>query len=75
MNLIDSGSGSTLPAYVGAFPATVTELLGEISTALGVDITRVINGSTPPPATPVPPPRRAAAPGELSAQGMGGGAQ
>ncbi|HUS66454.1 MAG TPA: SPFH domain-containing protein [Kofleriaceae bacterium] len=70
VNLIDSGSGSTLPAYVGAFPATVTELIGEISTALGVDITRIMTGApSAPTGAPMPPPRRTTTPAELSAKG------
>ncbi|HLU64868.1 MAG TPA: flotillin family protein [Kofleriaceae bacterium] len=70
VNLIDSGSGDTLPAYVGAFPATVTELIGEISKAIGVDITRVMTGAPAPtpPSSPLTP-RRAAGTGELTAQG------
>ena len=48
VNLIDSGGGETLPAYVGAFPATVTQLLAEVSRATGVDITRVMTGSSTP---------------------------
>jgi len=45
VTLVDGGSGDTLPAYVGAFPATVTELIGEISKAVGIDITRVMTGA------------------------------
>jgi flotillin len=48
VNLIDSGGGATLPAYVGAFPATVTQLIGEVSRATGVDITRVMTGAVAP---------------------------
>jgi flotillin len=48
VNLIDSGAGETLPAYVGAFPATVTQLIGEVSRATGVDITRVLTGAGAP---------------------------
>ncbi|HEU5058885.1 MAG TPA: flotillin family protein, partial [Kofleriaceae bacterium] len=71
VTLVDSGSGDTLPAYVGAFPATVTELIGEISKAIGIDITRVMTGA-PAPATPhQPPPRRTAPAGELTAQSGG----
>ena len=71
VSLVDSGSGATLPAYVGAFPATVTELIGEISKAIGIDITRVMTGA-PSPATPhQPPPRRTAAAGEITAQSGG----
>ena len=66
VNLVDSGDGATIPAYVGAFPATVTELIGEISKAIGVDITRVMTGAPNPQApTPVSAPRRSA---ELTAQ-------
>jgi flotillin len=69
VNLVDSGDGATIPAYVGAFPATVTELIGEISKAIGIDITRVMTGApNPQTPTPVSPPRRAAAAGELTAQ-------
>jgi flotillin len=69
VNLIDSGNGSTLPAYVGAFPATVTELIGEISKATGIDITRVMTGA-PAPNAPTSPgaPRRALGTAEISAQ-------
>ncbi|HTE56940.1 MAG TPA: SPFH domain-containing protein [Kofleriaceae bacterium] len=52
VNLIDSGSGDTLPAYVGAYPATVTQLIAEVSRATGVDITRVMTGATAPTAAP-----------------------
>jgi flotillin len=45
VSLIDSGSGDTLPAYVSAFPATVSQLLAEITRATGVDITRVLTGA------------------------------
>jgi flotillin len=44
VSLIDSGSGDTLPAYVGAYPSVVSELLGEVRKALGVDIAGVITG-------------------------------
>ena len=50
VTLVDSGSGDTLPAYVGAFPATVTELISEISKAIGIDITRVMTGAPAAPA-------------------------
>jgi flotillin len=45
VSLIDSGTGETLPAYVGAFPATVSHLMGEITRATGVDITRIMTGA------------------------------
>jgi flotillin len=71
VTLVDSGSGNTLPAYVGAFPATVTELIGEISKALGIDITRVMTGAPAPASPHQPPPRRTATAGELTAQSGG----
>jgi len=71
VSLIDSGSGDTLPAYVGAFPATVTELIGEISRAIGIDITRVMTGAPSPAAPHQPPPRRTTAAGELTAKSGG----
>ena len=37
-------SGATLPAYVGAYPATVSELLGEVERALGVDVAGIMSG-------------------------------
>jgi flotillin len=54
VNLIDSGDGATLPAYLSSYPASVSALLGEIRGALGIDISKIISGegSTPtPPAT------------------------
>ena len=71
VSLVDSGSGDTLPAYVAAFPATVTELIGEISKAIGIDITRVITGAPAPASPHQPPPRRTALAGELTAQSGG----
>lgn len=45
VNLVDSGDGSTLPAYMAAYPATVGALLEQVSKTLGVDIMRVMRGS------------------------------
>jgi flotillin len=45
VNLVDSGTGETLPAYVSAFPATVSHLMGEITRATGVDIARIMTGA------------------------------
>jgi flotillin len=45
VSLIDSGSGETLPAYVSAFPAVVSQLLAQITRATGVDITRAMTGA------------------------------
>lgn len=44
VNLVDGGDGSTLPAHIASYPATVGALLAEISTTLGVDIAQVISG-------------------------------
>ena len=69
VNLVDSGDGDTIPAYVGSYPATVTELISEISKAIGVDITRVMTGqaSNGSPASAPLPPRPGAS--ELPMQG------
>jgi flotillin len=45
VSLIDSGNGETLPAYVSAFPATVSQLMGEITRATGVDVARIMTGA------------------------------
>jgi flotillin len=45
VNLVDGGDGRTLPAYAGAYPATVAKLLEQVTSTLGVDISRVITGS------------------------------
>ena len=44
VNLVDSGDGSTLPAYLSAYPASVGALFGEVSKTLGIDIERIISG-------------------------------
>ena len=44
VNLVDSGDGSTLPAYVGAFPKTVGSLFQEVFSSLGIDINQVLTG-------------------------------
>ena len=53
VNLVDGGDGRTLPAYAAAFPATVGALLQQVTSTLGVDIAKVITGSSagaaPPP--------------------------
>ena len=62
VNLVDGGDGTTLPAYMSAYPATVGRLLSEVSNTIGVDVSRVIKGDgteleevapdTVPPALP-----------------------
>ena len=48
VNLIDGGDGSTMPAYVASFPATMSALLHQVTATLGVDIPRVITGNSTP---------------------------
>ena len=56
VNLVDSGDGKTMPAYLSAYPAAVGALLDEVSNTLGIDITGVLKGAThsrPRPLLPV----------------------
>ena len=46
VNLIDGGDGQTIPAYAAAYPATVGKLLEEVTKTLGVDIAKVITGTS-----------------------------
>ena len=46
VNLIDGGDGKTLPAYAAAYPATMTALLEQVTKTLGVDVAKVITGTT-----------------------------
>ena len=48
VNLIDGGDGATIPAYAASYPATVGKLLTEVTKTLGVDIARVITGTSTP---------------------------
>ncbi|RMH40230.1 MAG: flotillin family protein [Deltaproteobacteria bacterium] len=67
VNLVDSGDGQTLPAYLAAYPAAVGALLAEVSRTLGIDIPGVLTGAdrgngarpTAPamPGAPTSPPR------------------
>ncbi len=45
VNLVDSGDGSTMPAYASAYPATVTALLRQVNDSLGVDIKGILSGT------------------------------
>lgn len=45
VNLVDSGDGKTMPAYLRAYPAAVGALLQELSSTLGVDIQAVMRGT------------------------------
>lgn len=46
VNLVDAGDGKTLPAYASAYPATVAALLNQVSSTLGIDVSKVITGNT-----------------------------
>lgn len=46
INVIDSGSGSTLPAYVASYPAMLGSILGALTTVTGIDIAKVVSGTT-----------------------------
>ncbi|HEX4452024.1 MAG TPA: SPFH domain-containing protein [Kofleriaceae bacterium] len=46
VNLIDGGEGKTLPAYAAAYPATMSALLEQVTKTLGVDVAKVIGGTT-----------------------------
>jgi flotillin len=52
VNLIDGGDGKTIPAYAAAYPATMTALLEQVTKTLGVDIAKVITGTS---STSIPP--------------------
>jgi len=61
VNLVDSGDGKALPAYVASYPAMVTAILKEINNAVGVDLTGALkgsNGGAQPPQLAVPIPKR-----------------
>jgi flotillin len=47
VNLIDGGDGKTIPAYAAAYPATMAALLEQVTRTLGIDIAKVITGSSP----------------------------
>jgi flotillin len=46
VNLIDGGDGKTLPAYTSAYPAMMGSLLQQVTATLGIDIAKVITGSS-----------------------------
>ena len=46
VNLVDGGDGKTLPAYAAAYPATMSALLEQVTKTLGVDVAKVITGTT-----------------------------
>lgn len=54
VNMIDSGDGRTLSAYVAAYPAMLAAVLESVTTATGIDIQQALSGRslTPAPETP-----------------------
>ncbi len=44
VNLIDQGDGSSVPAYVASFPATVNAVLRELDQITGIDVVGAIGG-------------------------------
>jgi len=52
VNLIDGGDGKTIPAYAAAYPATMAALFEQIGKTLGVDIAKVITGTSTTAPTP-----------------------
>ncbi|MAC28058.1 MAG: flotillin [Myxococcales bacterium] len=55
VSLLDGGDGSTIAAYVSAYPATVGALLSQLEETLGVDVRRVLRGEPTPPRDTTPP--------------------
>jgi len=52
VNLIDGGDGKTIPAYAASYPATMAALLEQVTKTLGVDIAKVITGTSSTAAAP-----------------------
>jgi len=52
VNLIDGGDGKTIPAYAAAYPATMAALFEQVTRTLGVDIAKVITGTSSTTPTP-----------------------
>ena len=52
VNVIDGGDGKTLPSYAASYPATMGRLLEEVTKTLGVDIQKVITGTSSTSSTP-----------------------
>lgn len=46
VSLIDQGDGSSLPAYVSSFPATVNAVLGQLDMMTGIDIVGTLGSNT-----------------------------
>ncbi len=48
VNLVDAGDGKTMPAYMSAYPATVSALLREMADTLGVNVPGILTGKVSP---------------------------
>ena len=46
VNLIDGGDGKTIPAYAASYPATMSALLEQVTRTLGIDIAKVVSGTS-----------------------------
>jgi len=46
VNLIDGGDGKTIPTYAASYPATMAALLDQVHKTLGIDIAKVITGTS-----------------------------
>lgn len=46
--LLDTGSGDALPRHVASFPATVREVLQELSHTTGIDVSGILTGASRP---------------------------
>lgn len=46
VNIIDGGDGRSIPRYVGAYPAIVTELLERIKDTVGVDVAGILTAGS-----------------------------
>ena len=46
VTLLDSGDGQALPRHVASFPAMVRQVLDELRTSTGVDVTGILSGTT-----------------------------
>jgi len=46
VSLIDRGDGSSLPAYVSSFPATVNAVLKQLDSVTGIDVVGTLGSPT-----------------------------
>lgn len=45
VTLIDGGDGQALPRHIASFPATVRQILDELQTSTGIDVTGILAGA------------------------------